>query len=49
MDEETRKKVIKAWQERKQDEIVHPFIKEKVSLGLVPHIQGIIIGPLLTR
>jgi CRISPR-associated protein Cas1 len=40
MNEETRKTVIAAWHERKQDELTHPFIGEKVAIGLVPHIQA---------
>jgi CRISPR-associated protein Cas1 len=39
MDDETRKAVLVAYQERKSTEITHPFLKEKVTLGLVPHVQ----------
>lgn len=28
------------WQDRKKEPIVHPFIKEKMPHGLVPHIQA---------
>ncbi|MBK1829275.1 type I-C CRISPR-associated endonuclease Cas1 [Verrucomicrobiaceae bacterium R5-34] len=38
--EESRKKVLTAWQERKQAEILHPFLQEKMTLGLLPHIQA---------
>ena len=34
------KKALDAWQKRKQDEIVHPFLKEKVKLGLLPFVQA---------
>ena len=47
MDDETRKKVIKAWQERKQDEIIHPFLKEKIPLGLIPHVQALLLARYL--
>ena len=40
MDDETRKDVIVAYQNRKQDEIRHPFLEERVSFGLVPHLQA---------
>jgi CRISPR-associated protein Cas1 len=40
MSDETRKTVIAAWHERKQDELTHPFIGEKMPIGLVPHIQA---------
>lgn len=36
----SRKIVLQAWQERKTDEITHPFIQEKVTLGLLAHIQA---------
>lgn len=38
--EESRKKVLVAWQERKREEIIHPFLQEKVTWGLVPHLQA---------
>jgi CRISPR-associated protein Cas1 len=40
MDDETRKAVLVAWQKRKQEEITHLFLQEKVSLGLLPHVQA---------
>lgn len=38
--DDSRKVVLQAWQERKQDEITHPFLNEKITLGLAPHIQA---------
>jgi len=40
MDDETRKIVLTAWQKRKSTEITHPFIKERIPLGLSFHIQA---------
>lgn len=40
MDEETRKVVISAWQERKKDEVEHPFLGERVRVGLLWHVQA---------
>ncbi|MCX8033327.1 MAG: type I-C CRISPR-associated endonuclease Cas1c [Thermoleophilia bacterium] len=40
MDETTRKEVLAAYQARKRDELVHPFLKERIPLGLVFHIQA---------
>ncbi len=40
MDETTRKEIVAAYQKRKQEEITHPFLDEKMTLGLVPHIQA---------
>ena len=38
--EDARKTVVVAYQERKKDELVHPFLKEKTTLGLVPFLQA---------
>lgn len=40
LSEDARKTVLTAWQERKKDEVIHPFLDEKTSLGLVPHLQA---------
>jgi CRISPR-associated protein Cas1 len=38
--EKGRKEVLVAYQKRKQDEVQHPVLDQKVPLGLVPHIQA---------
>lgn len=38
--EDSRKKVLTHWQERKLDEITHPLLEEKMTIGLIPHIQA---------
>ncbi|MBN8997143.1 MAG: type I-C CRISPR-associated endonuclease Cas1 [Rhizobiales bacterium] len=35
-----RRTVLAAWQERKKEERVHPFLEEKAPLGLVPYLQA---------
>ena len=40
MDDDTRKAVLVAYQNRKQDEIMHPFLNEKVTIGLLFHVQA---------
>ena len=40
MDESTRKAIVSAYQKRKQEEVTHPFLDERMTLGLVPHIQA---------
>jgi CRISPR-associated protein Cas1 len=40
MTPETKKEVIKAYQERKREELEHPFLQEKVAIGLLPYIQA---------
>ena len=38
--EDSRKKVLVAWQERKREELIHPFLQEKIPWGIVPHLQA---------
>jgi CRISPR-associated protein Cas1 len=38
--DDARKAVLVAWQERKRDELKHPFLGEAAPLGLVAHLQA---------
>ena len=40
MSAETKKEVLKAYQERKREELVHPFLEEKIMVGLLPYVQA---------
>lgn len=44
MDDETRKAVLVAWQERKKEEIMHPYVKEKIPFGLISHVQAMLLS-----
>lgn len=44
MDDATRKEVLTAWQQRKREEIVHPFLEESVPIGLLPHAQALLMA-----
>ena len=44
MDDATRKEVLVAYQKRKQEEIQHPFLNEKIALGLLPHVQSLLLS-----
>lgn len=35
-----RKEVVIAYQKRKQEEITHPLLNQKMPLGLIPHVQA---------
>ena len=35
------------WQERKQEVITHPYLKEKLAWGLVPYIQALLLARTL--
>ena len=45
--EDSRKTVLRHWQERKQSEIVHPLLEEKTTLGLLPHLQARLLARYL--
>lgn len=47
MDDQTRKAVLVAWQKRKQEEITHLLLQEKVPLGLLAHVQAQILARYL--
>lgn len=44
---ESRKLILAQWQERKKDTIMHPFLKEKISWGMVPYTQALILSRYL--
>lgn len=49
MTDDTRKTVLASYQERKQEEIFHPFIEEKVTIGILFHIQALLLARHLRR
>ena len=44
MSDETRKEVIVAYQKRKQEEIEHPFLGDKMQVGLLVHMQALLLA-----
>jgi len=47
MDDATRKTVLVAYQKRKHDALLHPFLNETLPLGLVPHVQARLLARYL--
>ncbi len=47
MNDATRKEVLIAWQSRKQEEIQHPFLNERIPFGLIPHVQALLLARYL--
>lgn len=39
-----RKAFLAAWQDRKQETLQHPFLKEQISWGLLPHVQALLLA-----
>lgn len=44
LSDEGRKEVLAAWQQRKQEELRHPYLNETLSLGLVPYSQALLLA-----
>ncbi|MEX0740088.1 MAG: type I-C CRISPR-associated endonuclease Cas1c [Pseudohongiella sp.] len=44
MSDDSRKQFLVAYQERKQVEVVHPYLEEQVPIGLLPHCQAMLLA-----
>jgi len=44
MDERTRKVFLEAYQARKAEEIRHPFLEEKTTVGMLVHLQALLLA-----
>ena len=49
LEEAGRKVVVVAYQERKQEELTHPLLSEKVAFGLVPLVQARLLARFIRR
>ena len=47
MDDETRRKVITEWQNKKKEVITHPYLGEKVEWGMIPYVQAMLLARYL--
>ena len=47
MKDDTRKMLLTEWQERKQENIQHPYTGEKIQIGLLPHLQAMLLSKFL--
>lgn len=47
MTNEARKKFLEAWQNKKQEKITHPYLGEKISWGLAPYAQALLLARYL--
>lgn len=47
LEDEGRKEVIVAYQKRKQEEVQHPVLEQKMPVGLIPHIQARLLARVL--
>lgn len=44
MTDDARKKFLATWQNRKKEQLTHPYLKEKISWGLVPYAQSLLLA-----
>lgn len=42
-----RKTILTAWQQRKKETITHPFLNEKMPVGLLPYIQSRLLARVI--
>lgn len=47
LNERGRKTVLSGWQKRKQEEIKHPFLCEKIQIGMIPFSQAMLFARVL--
>lgn len=47
MDKDTRKTVLENRHKRKKEEIIHPFLNEKIPVGLIPYAQALLLARYL--
>lgn len=40
LNDEGRKKVLSRWQEKKRSDMLHPYLKQKILMGLLPYVQS---------
>lgn len=40
LNDEGRKKVLSRWQEKKRSDMLHPYLKQKIPMGLLPYVQS---------
>ncbi|MBB5263029.1 CRISPR-associated protein Cas1 [Catenibacillus scindens] len=47
LEDSGRKTFLKAWQEKKQEIIKHPFLDEKIEWGMAPYVQAMLLARYL--
>lgn len=47
IEDKARKLILSSWQARKRESILHPFLKEKIPIGLIPFVQAQLLARVL--
>ncbi|GFZ88672.1 CRISPR-associated endonuclease Cas1 [Compostibacillus humi] len=45
--DDARRNFLQLWQQNKGSTITHPYLKEKISWGLIPHVQALLLARFL--
>lgn len=49
MTDSGRKIILSAWQNRKKELIIHPYLNEKVSIGLLSYVQAMLLARFIRK
>ncbi|MDD6485110.1 MAG: type I-C CRISPR-associated endonuclease Cas1c [Clostridiales bacterium] len=44
LNKDGKKKILTKWQEKKRSDIMHPYLKQKIQLGLLPYVQSTLLA-----
>lgn len=44
LEDSARKTILNEWQNKKKTQITHPYLKEKLEWGIVPHVQAMLLA-----
>ncbi len=47
MTDEGRRAFLKGWQEKKREDLTHPYLGEKMSWGMIPYVQALLLARYL--
>ena len=49
MTDSGKKTFITAWQTRKKETIIHPYLNEKIEIGLLPYVQAMLMARYIRK
>ncbi len=49
MTDSCKKIILTAWQNRKREQITHPYLNEKISIGLLPYVQATLLARFIRK
>lgn len=49
MTDKGKKVFISAWQNRKRETIIHPYLNEKIEIGLLPYVQAMLMARYIRK